>query len=169
MAETLEFTDIPIPPDLAPPGEYEYACEVCGKELFYGGKGRKPKKCDQHKTAVGRKGSGTNANLARQASAALSQYNSLICVGLMIPPPNPVCLPRTASAIAVANDGFEEQAYNALLTDPGLCKMILKAGGVSGKLLLLVAYGMLAVAVVPVGVEEYRESHPKEPAELRAV
>ncbi len=160
MTELLDFKDTDIPKDEPVPAEYEYSCDVCGKELFYAGKGRKPKKCDEHKTVQTRKGSGTNATLARQASDALGQYNSLLCVGMMIPSPNPFCLPRTASAIAVANDGFTEQAYNALLTDPALCKMILKAGGVSGKLLLLVAYGMLAVAVVPVGVEEYREGHP---------
>jgi hypothetical protein len=37
--------------DSVPPiGDFEYACEVCGVELKYGGRGRKPKFCADHKS-----------------------------------------------------------------------------------------------------------------------
>lgn len=159
----LTFTDSTLPKDEAPPGAYEYACETCGKELFYGGKGRKPKFCDEHKTAAkSRTGGGSNSGLARQAAAALSQWNSFIALGLMLPAvpvlgDNPAYLPRTASAIAAADEGFTEAAYNALLTDPKLCKLILKTGSAGGKIALVMAYGMLVASVAPVGIEEYRE------------
>lgn len=51
------------PPDDPPPSSGgELACEVCGVPLHYGGRGRKPKRCDDHKTrtrATGASGDGT--------------------------------------------------------------------------------------------------------------
>jgi hypothetical protein len=169
---TLEMVDVPIP-DESPNTDspFEYACEVCGKELYYGGRGRKPKFCDEHKGggkgATTRKSTARNDALAFEAAAALSQLNALIGLGLLVPAvpwmgDNPLFLPHTAVAIAHADEGFNAQAYAALQTDPALCKMILRVGSASGKIALIVAYGMLATAVVPIGVEEYKERKKNE-------
>jgi hypothetical protein len=160
MSNAFSFTDTDVPIDAhrdeAPPSSFEYACEVCGKELLYGGRGRKPKFCDEHKKggagkSVSRRGGG-NLQLATQAADALVQLNSLCAMGLML-----AHLPQTASTLAGTEEGFREQAISALLTDPALCKSILKAGTTSGKVSLLIAYAMLAGAVVPVGVVEFKE------------
>lgn len=38
------------PMDIPPPAsDFDYACETCGKELTYGGRGRKPRFCAEHK------------------------------------------------------------------------------------------------------------------------
>jgi len=160
MTDLLTFRDTEVPSDAlprdeAPPSAFEYACQVCGKELHYGGRGRKPKFCDEHKkggsgTGVARKGG--NVQLATQAADALVQLNSLCVMGLML-----AQLPQTAGALAGTEDGFREQAIAALVTDPALCKSILKAGTTSGKVSLLIAYAMLGGAVVPVGVMEFKE------------
>jgi hypothetical protein len=172
ITESLEFMPADRPQDETPPSQYEYACLECGKELFYGGRGRHPKYCEAHKPAGSQtkrgKGSGSNAQLARQASEVLVQVNSFIAIGLMLPPPNPVSLPDTAAALAGANEGFAVAAYEALLTDPGLARLILRGGGASGKLALILAYTMLAGAVAPIGMQEYRNKHPKG-ADLRLV
>ena len=148
------FTDVSVP-DEKPPTQYEYACQTCGTELFYAGKGRKPKLCDEHKSvraaSSSRKGSGTNAQLAAQASEALTQLNALVAMGLFL-----ASMPDTASALSDREDTFKEQAYAALLTDPGLSRTILKAGTTGGKISLIIAYGMLGASVAPVGVMEYR-------------
>jgi len=156
-----DFDTVDIPLDEAPPANFEYACQNCGTELHYSGKGRKPKWCDKHKsggnstgTRVAKSGARNNT-LALQAAAALTQVNSLIAVGLMVAP-KPFSFPLTASALAGAEEGFNEAAYNALITDPKLCQTILKAGGTSGKIALLIAYGMLAGAVAPVAVGEFK-------------
>lgn len=57
-----EETDVPegvqdmlpeMPSDDVPPvSDFEYSCEVCGVELTYGGRGRKPKRCAEHKTGA---------------------------------------------------------------------------------------------------------------------
>ena len=146
--------DVP-PDDESPPTPFEYACETCGKELHYGGRGRKPKYCDEHKrggSTTPRKNLGKNDVLAAQATEALCQMNSISAIGLMM-----FGLPTTASAINNAHDSFREQAYNALLTDPDLCRKILKGGTGSGKIALVIAYGMLGAAVVPVAHMEIKE------------
>jgi len=95
---------------------------------------------------------GGNEVLARQAASLLAQANGLITTGLFL-----TGFPRTASAIAERNEPFEAQVTAALIADPALCRTILRAGGTSAKLSLLVAYGMLAGSVAPVALEEYRD------------
>lgn len=152
----IETADVPRDESPLP----EYACTVCGVELTYSGRGRKPTKCDEHKRGSSgpRKTSTGNANaLGKQAAMALAQINGLIATVCMVAP-DPYRLPATASAIALANDAFEEAAANALSTDPKLAKLILRAGGASGKVALVIAYGMLAGAVVPVAITEYQDN-----------
>lgn len=159
MALTIPtFSDTEIPsdaePDAAPETTHEYSCEVCGKELAYGGRGRKPRFCDEHKsrsTSARKTSLGKNDILASQATEALAQFNGIIAIGVMM-----LGLPLTAQTLSAANDGFREQARSALLTDPELCKMILKGGTGSGKVALAVAYGMLGSAVVPVAITEVK-------------
>jgi len=158
--DTLEFSNVTR--DETPPQEFEYSCVVCGTEIFYGGRGRKPKYCDEHRTGNSpnkestrhkTKVTGGPAQLAAQATEALIQVNGLVSILLMV-----FKMPMTASAIAVANDAFRESTYAALLTDQELCRTILKAGTTSGKIALLISYAMLAAAVVPVGILEFIEN-----------
>lgn len=86
----------------------------------------------------------SNVNLAGQAADVLAQMNDVIGLGLMVGG-----LSNTASALAARNDVFKEQAHAALSTDPGLCRMILRAGTTSAKLSLAIAYAMLGASVAP--------------------
>jgi hypothetical protein len=63
----------------------------------------------------------------------------------------------TAGAIAERETLFREQAYNALLTDPALCRTILKGGTTSGKVALVIAYTMFIGGVAPYTISEYKE------------
>lgn len=53
-----------VPEKGNPVSSSEFTCEVCGTDLVYSGRGRKPKRCDEHKrgkttaTATGRRASG---------------------------------------------------------------------------------------------------------------
>jgi hypothetical protein len=82
----------------------------------------------------------------------LIQVNGLACVSLML-----VQFHATASAIAEREDAFREQVYAALVTDPALCRTILRAGTTSGKISLLIAYAMLGASVYPVARAEYND------------
>lgn len=131
----------------------QYACEVCGTELTYGGRGRKPRFCTEHK-----KGAKTtperhvgNSKLAAQAADVLAQYNDFAVMGLFF------VAPKTASELAGRNDTFRDSAARALASDPALCKSILSAGKHSAKLSLALAYGSLVGGVLPIAVAELRE------------
>ncbi len=158
-------SDLDLPPDDIAPTDsgVEYPCTVCRKEAGpYKGKGRKPTKCPDHKTGsgTGTKRSGNNHVLAQQAAAALAQINSIGVVVLMT-----TSFDQTASTIADRNEAFEAAAYNALITDPALCRQILRAGTSSAKVSLMVAYAMLAASVYPALREEVRD---KRAARLEA-
>ncbi len=156
---TIVFDNATIPDDIPPDRtpevtDVEYPCQVCGREAGpYSGRGRKPKFCDDHKktkpTGTSRKVGGQPAALATQATAVLVQVNGLMAIGLMS-----MQMYKTAHALSDANSTFEESAYQALLSDPKLCQLILKSGGVSGKMSLAMAYAGLGMAIAPAAMEE---------------
>ena len=81
--DTPDDTDTDITPDSAtatPSFERidvpEHACEVCGKDVQYAGRGRVPKRCPEHKRMAGTKpvsarGGGWEARLERELTAVL--------------------------------------------------------------------------------------------------
>ena len=139
-------------------------CVVCGVPLTYAGRGKRPKYCPDHgrrRSGASVTGTGTttakNEQLAIQAASALVGVNGLveIIVGF-------AGLPETAATMRGAKEAFREQAQTALLNDPDLCRTIIAGGGMSAKLSLVVAYGMLGSVVIPTGVAEWRAKHPRD-------
>lgn len=141
--------------DVAPVTDEGLSCEVCGTSLTYSGRGRKPKFCDEHKkgskSATTTRKTVPNDKLARQATSALVQINRLTGFGARM-----IGLEQTSNMIMFAEDSFEEQAYEALLTDPDLCKQILAVGHVSAKFSLITAYALLLGQVAPVAMMEIK-------------
>lgn len=171
MMTTLEFADAaPVEYDNVPELEsVEYPCRVCGREAGpYGGRGPKPKLCPAHKATpkatTQPRVTGKDANLAAQATGVLVQLNGMIAIGLMA-----VGMNATASALASANETFEQQANAALLTDPELCRLILKGGVKSAKVSLGMAYGGMLFSIAPTAkmeVQDLREKRAARKAEL---
>lgn len=154
---SIVFEDVEIPQDSIPETDsVEYPCEVCGREAGpYVGRGRKPKYCTEHRksrSASGPRVKGANDALARQATESLVQLNALISMGLTL-----LGYYSTAGQIVANEEGFRVQVHNALLTDPKLAASIARAGTTSGKVALIMAYGMLGVKVGPVLVLEHKE------------
>lgn len=115
---------------------------------------RRPSGAGGTRKANGGKGRGNmpaSESQARSAAALLGQLNTIIGFSLAS-----LGLPATGAQLAANNDVFVEQAYSALLTDPGLCRKIMGAGAQSGKAALVMAYGMLAISVVPVATAEVK-------------
>lgn len=151
----------PVPPDDPPPvegGHKVLTCqfEGCGIEFSHVGRGRKPKYCPEHRKVSGKRTlaekTPVNDRIARQAAEVLGNVNGLIGTGLYA-----FGFRQTAKAIARENDFFKDQAYEGLLTDPALCKMILSSGAKSGKLALAFAYVMFGTRIAPDAMDEYRE------------
>ena len=167
----LSFSAAPVPdddsvkPDVSP--HDGPACIVCGEPLDYSGRGRKPKYCAEHKKGGQRTGvrssTAKNEKLAAQATDALMQMNGLAALVFMLSG-----MPMTASAVTGAEEGLREQVHAALITDPELATKILSAGTHSAKISLVIAYGMFAAAVVPVGVMEFKQNKEKRELERAA-
>lgn len=87
---------------------------------------------------------------ARSAAGVLATANKLLGMALL-----PI-LPATAVAIVDGNEQFEEMAFQALLSDPALCKKILSAGTSSGKAQLFMAYGAFGMSVAPTALAEVK-------------
>lgn len=174
MTDTLSFSSATVPSETELPAGANLpqdesphdgpSCIVCGTALEYSGRGRKPKYCDEHK----RSGTRTNVRsstpkndkLAAQATDALMQMNGLAALVCMLSG-----MPMTAAAINNAEEGLREQVKAALITDPDLASKILSAGTHSAKISLVIAYGMFAAAVVPVGVMEFKANKERRDLE----
>jgi hypothetical protein len=147
-----EFT-----PDVIPvTDDVEYPCEVCGREAGpYGGRGRKPKFCPDHKKSAPTKAAAStpkNNALAAQAADALVQINSLVAFGATV-----MQYEETGETLRNAQDEFRNRAHAALITDPKLCQAILRGGPMSARAALILSYGMMATIVGPIAVQEFRD------------
>lgn len=156
-----------MPDDSIPPlADVEYPCDVCGNESGpYGGRGPKPKRCTDHKRKT-QKGTrpatrvGATSTLATQALGVLEQGNALMALLAA-----GAKLFGTSRAIMEANEGFKEKAYPALVADPELCKFLLKAGPVTGKFGLTLAYVGMGMEVAPIAMMEIQERRAARLAE----
>lgn len=174
---TMTFEDVAPVADTVPELDgVDYPCqklmpngELCGREAGpYGGRGPKPKVCPDHKRSTSSRSgpraprvTGSASNLAAQAAGVLVQLNGLVAIGLMA-----VGLKQTASALGSCSDTFESQAYDALLTDPDLCKLILRGGIQSSRMSLGLAYVGVGSIVVPTAVNELREKKAERLARM---
>jgi len=148
--------------DTSAVNDSEYTCEVCQAPLTYNGRGRKPTKCSPRNggreecystrgATLSQPREKSNDKLARQAANVLTGMNAGLGTGAYL-----LGLRGTAAAIRDANESFDPAAYEALKMDPGMCRMILRGGANSGKVMLAIAYLMLGMNVAPIAVTEYR-------------
>lgn len=165
MTLAFDLTSIPGMDTVPETSEIDYPCQQCGREAGpYSGRGRKPTKCVECKPnrAAGRTGvSGGNEKLAALATDALCQINGLMALGAMI-----TGFIETAGAITSAEEDFKTRTHAALLTDPALCRTILKAGTSSAKIALCISYAFMGVSVLPTAVNEVREKKALRAAAL---
>jgi hypothetical protein len=143
----------------------EYPCEVCGKEAGpYGGRGRKPKRCAEHKrsSSTGARApriTGNNATLATQATEALCQIDGMMALGARI-----VGFTDTATVIEEADETFRLRVYAALLNSPDMCRRILKVGSKAGDSALLIAIALHIATIAPVFMAEAKQKKAEKEA-----
>ena len=155
MTMTLEPTQVPDgteddAPDVDSPG---YDSEA---PYGYTKSGRIRKRPIGTRTTIGG-GPARSERLARQATAVIVQLNGYTVLGVLA-----MGMTNTASALAERQPTFEDNVYNALVLDPALCAIILKAGVKSGKVMLLIAIIGQGLAVMPTAITEYRERGTEE-------
>ena len=144
-------------------------CEKCGlrPKAPYGGRGPRTRLCVECKPGRGTTArmTGKNANLAAQATQALMQLNNFATLGLMM-----AQLGKTARkwSSEIEEEAFRQSIYDALLLDPELCRWICRGGVKSGKIALLIAYGMLFASVAPTAIAEAKERKAEKEREQGA-
>lgn len=125
---------VPVPEDDTADAP-EFACEVCGKELFYSGRGRHPKRCDEHKTRSG-SSSATNISTRKssakgdvaQALSAMDMMYDLLGMGLLI-----VQAYEAAELFKASRPQLKEKNEAYLTNDPALAKSLAKLGKTGGR------------------------------------
>lgn len=172
----VSFSDEPnsaLPSDAIPDlvDGPEYPCEVCGKEAGpYGGRGRKPKRCAEHKRSSNSgtrapRVTGSNATLATQATEALCSIDGMMALGARI-----MGFTDTADVIEENDETFRLRVHAALLNSPDMCRRILKMGSRAGDSALFVAIALHVATIAPVFVNEAKlkkaEKEAKRLAEL---
>jgi len=162
--------DDTFPPEISPV-EYEL-CSVEGCEnprAKSTGRGRKPTKCEEHKGSKSPSGSksASRSTADKDVDAAARVLRSVVGMGgLGI---TFAGYPMTGSAIGNALDPFEESLVQALRNDPGMVKLLLSGGQNMGRMMLLVSFGQLGAAVLPVFMMEARAKKEARDAELSGV
>lgn len=146
MAITVEETPDPfrLPDDIAPP--VEYSCEVCGEELFYGGRGRKPKFCDEHKknrppTSATRT---TRSPSVDRLVEQISETYRMVGTGLTFN--NGTSM--DGMVLLESADKLGESWRTLLERDPKIRKMWEKFFTVSGYGAVLAAHAMIALPIM---------------------
>ncbi len=173
----VAFSDEPIsaiPRDETPDlSDVEYPCQaqlpdgsICGKESGpYGGRGRKPTKCAEHKKAIptprgsSPKITGTNAVLAAQATEALCSIDGILQLGAAV-----MGFANTAATIADADEVFRIRVNAALLNNPDTARKILRWGGKAGDAGLMIAIGLHVATIAPVFAEEAKQKKAQRDA-----
>jgi hypothetical protein len=171
---TVTFADEPTTAgitDAVPEfSDIEYPCEVCGKEAGpYGGRGRKPKRCTEHKRNQSSAGTRTprlsakSTDLAAQATEALCSIDGIMALGARI-----VGFTKTAEVIEDADETFRIRVNAALLNSPDTCRKILRYGSKGGDAALLIAISLHLATIVPAFLGEAKERKLEKDARLAA-
>lgn len=150
--------NVPDVSDEVPPTVEEDTCTErnvkgvrCLKEPGHEGRHRYKPRADGTSPGKSRSG-GTNANLATQAADTVMQLKTFVMMGAL-----GFGFMRTAHQMASVADAQHDRIYNALLTDPAMCRMIIRGGVKSGKLAFLVAEGLWIAEIAPVFKQELDE------------
>lgn len=167
LVPTDEVTADPLQ-DEKPATAYEYACGTCGKELFYAGKGRKPKFCDEHKKNAPKSGvsksRGASTQLAAQATDLIINVTDVLQVAALASG-----FEDTADAIEDKQAVLRERVYSALLANPTRCRSIIKLLGGTTDLGLAIAIGTFAANIGATAFNEYKaKRRDKEEQEYAA-
>lgn len=150
--------DAPPPPDNGAAGigadSTDLTCQVCGVPLYYAGKGRKPKFCDEHKSSRSagtgaRSGSGTVPE--RELNQALANLDSAYEAMLM---PLYMASGDAAELWQIKREKLNASNRTFLSNNRKLVKALNSTGEKTGTVGFVVSH---VFAVVPVALIVYRD------------
>lgn len=168
--------DMPLDGGVGENGEFRQSvtdngpleCIVCNTEIFYGGRGPKPKYCDEHKTGT-RRGtpSGNTSGGGRHSAdvtAALASMEAMYGIlTMLLSPLSPV-------ASAILKDGVpaaQMQNRLAFENDRALARSISSGAAKGGKAMFIATNAMLIGPVVALAYKDVSNRSPRKPRQPR--
>lgn len=151
MSDNVSFTVSDIPPSHDDGNlSDDLVCEVCGTGLSYSGRGRKPKRCDEHKRGTSsagakRRSSGRDVDAAM---SALSGGHTVVQFALSL-----MSL-EAGQAFELSRASMDERNRAILESDPALAKRIAHAASKGGAGALIVSH---LIAIGPAAAIGYRQ------------
>lgn len=169
MTSAVEFSVADIPPDATTvdidsgnsESSSDLTCQVCGTPLTYGGRGRKPKFCDDHKKSPS-SGSSTRSSGGRAgaeveaAMAALEGMHTVLSMALMVIAPNAAM--EWQAQLPALND----RNRGILGADKELAKKIAKMASKGSSPMLFLSYGAAIAPVAGVASMERRRKRAEK-------
>ena len=141
----------------------EFRCLECGKPLTYGGRGRKPKYCDEHKPSRA-KGTGTRrSSLDKQLAQLADDFaDNIRLVGMLVTP----LLPVTGHVIATDADKTAQATIQLAKNNPKILLALQKASQIGPG----VAFGRALLTIgVAVAVDTQRLAPDNQAAMMLGV
>lgn len=127
--EALTAETVPTPEEATVP---ELSCETCGKPLVYGGRGRKPRFCDEHKSSRTASNISTRKSSAKgdvaAALSALDMMYDLLSMGLLV-----VGAHGAAELFGQSREQLNAKNESYLSNDAALAKSLAKLGRTGGR------------------------------------
>jgi len=149
MTESMESFNVVEHNGDIPDGEWSsddtpFRCEVCGTALEYSGRGRHPKRCDEHRKGGASKGSGGTRSFknAAQLENAIADMYRTAAFGIGI------FDQFDAMAIANSSDKLAKSWITLAESDPKVRKFLEKMVTGTGWGAVIVAHLMVAVPIL---------------------
>lgn len=139
LADDLTTNDGWISADDAP-----YRCEVCGTSLEYGGRGRKPRFCAEHKKGASKSASGSGKATASMQVLENNLADIYRGLGMGVSLVDPV----SGMEIASAADKLAHSWITLAESNPKVKKFLIKLTTGSGVGAVVIAHGTVAYPIL---------------------
>lgn len=141
---SVSVSDGDIPPETPPLSfnDTEFSCKVCGKELFYSGRGRHPQYCDDHKpNRANNTAPKTSGNMTALRTSLTEMY---MFVGMGVT----VIDPTDGMTITASAEKLADSWITLANSNPKVKKFLFKITTGGGIGAVIIAHAMVAIPIL---------------------
>lgn len=133
-----------LPPEVPPlsHNDAEYSCQVCGLELFYSGRGRHPKFCDEHKPGA------ANNRAPKAAGNMTALRSSLIEMYMFVGMGVTIIDPMDGMTITGSAEKLADSWITLANSNPKVKKFLFKVTTGGGVGAVIIAHLMVMVPIL---------------------
>lgn len=155
LTEVIEETLDTDTDTTSPVSVPDIACQVCGRDIayMYKGRGRKPTKCEEHRTAKPSKlGTAKSTKNVDAACAAMSMLYDMLSTGLLM-----IGARKSLALFGESREELDEKNRKYLANDPALAARLANMGRTGGRYAFISAQVMTVGPVILLATGELRE------------